>query len=136
MGTENYKGLKSFEDLVIWQQARELRNEILLLTKSFPTDERFRLTDQIIRSSRSVAANIAEGYGRYHYQEFIQFCRHARGSLSETTDHLICALDCSYIDEKTCNEFKERIVVLTKKINAFINYLKSAKSHSTNQQVN
>src|SRR5687767_5807178 len=116
MGNENYKGLKSFEELVIWQQARALRNEIFLLVKSFPNEEKYRLVDQIIRSSRSVAANIAEGFGRYHYQEFIQFCRHARGSLLETVEHLTCALDCNYIDEKACNQFKEKMEVLTRKI--------------------
>ncbi len=136
MESQNYKGLKSFEELVIWQEARQLRNDIFQTAKSFPTEEKFKLTDQIIRSSRSVTANIAEGFGRYHYQEFIQFCRHARGSLLETNDHLMCALDCNYIDGTVYNVFKNRIEVLTKKINAFINYLKSAKTHSANQQIN
>jgi four helix bundle protein len=58
-----------------------------------PEAEKYNLTNQIIRSSRSVTANIAEGFGRYHFQENIQFCRQARGSLVETLDHLYCCLD-------------------------------------------
>ena len=51
------------------------------------------MVDQLIRATRSITANIAEGHGRYHFQENIQFCRQARGSLTETLDHLICAQD-------------------------------------------
>ncbi len=65
----------TFEDLEIWQLARNFRKEISTLVKTFPSEEKYRLTDQMIRSSRSVTANIAEGYGRYHFQENIQFCR-------------------------------------------------------------
>lgn len=62
----------TFETLEVWKEARELRNEISKLTKKLPVNERFRLSDQMIRASRSVTANIAEGYGRYHFQENIQ----------------------------------------------------------------
>ena len=93
--------MKTFEELEAWKSARELRKANSRLAKTFPNDERFRLVDQIIRSSRSVPANIAEGIGRFHFQENIQFCRQARGSLSETLEHLICALDEGYIDEAT-----------------------------------
>ena len=85
--------MNSFKELEVWKSARELRKSISKLSKNFPKEERYRLIDQVLRSSRSVAANIAEGFGRYHYQENIQFCRQARGSLSETLEHLICAYD-------------------------------------------
>ncbi len=62
-------------ELESWKSARQLRIAISDLVKSFPADEKFRLKDQIIRSSRSIPANIAEGYGRFHYQENIQFCK-------------------------------------------------------------
>ena len=74
------ENLKAFESLEAWKVAKELRIEVSTLTKTFPKHEQYRLTDQIIRSSRSVAANIAEGYGRYHYLENMRFCRIARGS--------------------------------------------------------
>jgi four helix bundle protein len=87
-------------ELESWKSARELRQMISTLVKQLPKDEKFRLKDQIFRSSRSVPANIAEGFGRYHYQENIQYCRMAHGSLYETQEHLICALDEKYINEK------------------------------------
>lgn len=83
--------IRSFEDLECWKLAAELRRELSELVKRFPKEELYLLVSQLKRSSRSVASNIAEGYGRYHYQEYIQFCRQGRGSLYETLDHLIVA---------------------------------------------
>lgn len=60
---------QSFEDLDVWKLSRILRNQIFTLSKEFPDNEKYKLTDQIIRSSRSITANIAEGHGRFHYQE-------------------------------------------------------------------
>lgn len=60
--------MHSCEDLEAWKLARELRKNISELTKTFPADEKFKLGDQIKRSSRSVTNNISEGFGRYHYQ--------------------------------------------------------------------
>ena len=67
--------IKSFEDLDIWKFCRQLRKELEELVKTFPQEEKYRLSDQIIRAARRVTACIAEGYGRYHFQENIQFCR-------------------------------------------------------------
>jgi len=96
----NNADFKSFESLNVWQRARQIRNNIFELCKSFPKEETYKLVDQMIRSSRSIGNNIAEGYGRYHYQENIQFCRQSRGSEYELIDHLITALDCGYIQKK------------------------------------
>ena len=85
--------INSFEDLEVWKECRKFRNQISTTTEKFPKEEKYCLTDQIKRSSRSVTANIAEGYGRFHFQENAQFCRQARGSLTETLDHLFCGLD-------------------------------------------
>ena len=118
--------MNSFKELEVWKSARELRKSISNLTKNFPKEERYRLGDQIIRSSRSVAANIAEGFGRYHYQENIQFCRQARGALNETLEHLICAFDEGFITEE---EFKNQKAVFDsclKLLNGYIGYLKKA----------
>lgn len=60
--------IRSFEDLRVWECARKLQRKVSKLTKTFPKKEKYRLTDQMTRSSRSVPRNIAEGYGRYHYQ--------------------------------------------------------------------
>ncbi|WP_420846905.1 four helix bundle protein [Mucilaginibacter straminoryzae] len=87
------------------------------------------MTDQLIRSSRSITANIAEGFGRFHYQENIQFCRTARGSLRETLDHLICAVDCNYISDTELAQLKLQYEQCLKLLNGYISYLKKAKEH-------
>ena len=85
------------------------------------------MTDQIVRASRSVTANMAEGYGRFHYQENIQFCRQARGSLFELVDHLTVAFDEGYIDEEESRAFSERIFEVIRMLNGYIKYLKGRK---------
>lgn len=89
----------SFEELDAWKAGREFKKKVKLIASGFPKSEEYKLKDQIFRSSRSVTANIAEGFGRFHHQENIQFCRQARGSLTETLDHLIEANDCGYISK-------------------------------------
>jgi len=118
---------KNFKDLEIWKKGRELRNDISKLTKNFPLDEKYKLVDQMIRASRSVTANIAEGYGRYHYQENIQFCRHSRGSLTELQDHLTVALDEGYINAEVENEFDNKIEECIRILNGYIRFLTNSK---------
>lgn len=122
--------MQNFEDLESWKLSRQLRNDIAAMVKSFPAEEKYKLTDQIVRASRSVTANIAEGYGRFHYQENIQFCRHSRGSLNEVLDHLICAYDCSYITENDLNSYRGKITHILKILNGYISYLKKRKEES------
>lgn len=119
--------MKTFEELDCWKRANTLRVNLSALVKSFPAEEKFRLTDQIIRASRSVTANIAEGYGRFHYQEYTQFCRQSRGSLYELMDHLIVAADERYITGEQLNDYKQQISDCLAVLNGFINYLKKAK---------
>lgn len=94
MSKGKHEQQRDFRDLEIWKLAKELRKEVHLLCKNFPIEEKYRLADQLIRALRSVTANIAEGYGRFHYKEIIQFCRQARGSLYKCLDHLTVCLDC------------------------------------------
>lgn len=121
------KKISSFEDLDVWQKSRELRKNISKLIRDFPESEKFRLVDQIVRSSRSITSNIAEGYGRFHYQENIQFCRQARGSLYELLDHLNIALDEKYIKENKYKNFREQIFDIIRMLNGYIRYLKNKK---------
>lgn len=116
----------NFKDLDVWKKARELRMDISDLITQFPDKEKFRLTDQIVRASRSVTANIAEGSGRFYYKENIQFCRQARGSLYELNDHIICAYDEGYIDEPTLQMIDAKIIYCLKLLNGYIGYLKKA----------
>ena len=120
--------LKTFETLKCYQLARELRKAISLFCKTLPREETYRLKDQIIRSSRSISANIAEGYGRHHHQENIQFCRIARGSLSETLDHLTTALDEEYITNNQYTELRQKLEESWKVLNGYIAYLKKCAS--------
>src|SRR5688572_1919087 len=122
--------MKNFEELECWKRAAALRRRLSELVKRFHSDEKYKLTDQIIRASRSVTANIAEGFGRYHYQEYAQFCRQSRGSLFELIDHLIVARDEKYISETEFGELKIEIENCLIVLNGFINYLLHAKSRS------
>lgn len=120
--------VRTFEDLECWKQGAELRKKLSQVIKGFPSEEKYRLVDQIYRSTRSVTANIAEGYGRYHYQEYIQFCRQSRGSLYETLEHLIVACEEKYISEQQFSEFRLAIIRSIAVLNGFINYLGKAKT--------
>ena len=120
-------------DLEVWKKAIVFRNEISKLSKSFPIEEKYKLVDQIIRSSRSISANIAEGHGRFHFQENIQFCRTARGSLLETFDHLTVALDEGYLNEETFNVYNAEYEELIKMLNGYITYLKKRKEEERKQ---
>lgn len=126
----------NFYDLEIWKNCRKYRNEIRKIIKSFPTEEKYQLVDQLWRSSRSTTANIAEGFGRYHFQENIQFCRQARGSLSETLDQLICAYDEEYISKETLNNLKEQYELCLKILNGYISFLQKQKEIDENAKLN
>jgi four helix bundle protein len=115
---------KSFTELEVWKKARALKNELKELTQSFPSEEKFRLTDQIIRSSRSINAVIAEGHGRYTFKDQLHFCIIARGSLSETYNHLIDALDCNYITQEQLNCYKNKIDEIERLLNGYMAYLR------------
>jgi len=117
--------MRSFTDLDAWKKSHDLRKSISILVKGFPQDEKYRLTDQIIRSSRSIGNNIAEGHGRYHYVDSKKFFINARGSASETIDHLIIALDENYIDQVIFENLKTVFEDCMKLINGYINYLKN-----------
>ncbi len=119
--------MASFTELEVWKQSRKVRNWITDLVKKFPGDEKYRLVDQVIRSSRSIGNNLAEGHGRYHYQDNIRFCVMARGSLSETLDHLIVALDNNLISEEDLQLFQLEYDSCLRLLNGYIQYLKKKK---------
>jgi four helix bundle protein len=115
---------RSFTDLEVWKKAREFKNEIRKISNTFPADEKFRLTDQIIRSSRGINACIAEGHGRYSYKEQVHFCIISRGSLSETYNHLFDALDENYIKQDELSYFKTKIDEVERLLNGYISFLR------------
>ncbi|MES2775965.1 MAG: four helix bundle protein [Bacteroidota bacterium] len=116
---------QSFTELDVWKKARILKNEVKSLVEIFPADEKFRLIDQLIRSSRGINSMIAEGHGRFTFKDQLHFCVIARGSLSETLNHLIDAFDCKYISEAKLLHFKGLIDETGKLLNGYINYLRN-----------
>ena len=124
-----------FRDLEVWQKCKGLRENIWELCNQFPKEEKYRLSDQMIRASRSSCACIAEGYGRYHYQENIQFCRQARGSLYELIDHIIVAEECGYIDNEKAESMINEVKVSIRILNGYIKYLKTRKKMDENHPI-
>jgi four helix bundle protein len=116
-----------FEQLEVWKKTRLFKNEISQLVKTFATEEKYRLVDQLIRSSRSVNALISEGHGRYTYPDQIHFCIQARGSLTETINHLIDAYDEGYISEDRLISFKAKGKELERMINGYLSFLRKKR---------
>lgn len=101
--------IKSVKDLKVYQLAYKLAMEIFEITKKFPKEETYSLTDQIRRSSRSVAINIREGYAKRKYEQV--FCRHLNdslGSSEETRGWLEFAIDCRYITKEVHRKLDDR----------------------------
>jgi four helix bundle protein len=123
--------IKSFEDLQCWQACRALR--IFIRRKVIPLmpkEEIYRLADQLIRCSQSTTANIAEGYGRFHYLDNAKFCSNSRGSCWETLDHLITANDEGLISGELLAEGREIVNHAVKVTNGYISYLQRTAKDS------
>jgi len=109
--------IKSFRDLKVWQKAMDAAMDIYVLTLKFPKDERFSLSDQIRRSSRSVAANIAEAWRKRRYPaHWISKLSDSEAEAAETQTHLEFALRCRYIDQSAA----ERLNTLYEEIFAML----------------
>src|SRR3989338_331251 len=94
---EQQNQIKSFTDLIVWQEGHRLVVEIYRITKMFPREETYSLTDQMRRAASSVTSNIAEGFGRHGYKEKVQFFYLAHGSLIELKNQIFIARDVGYI---------------------------------------
>jgi four helix bundle protein len=123
--------ISSYRDLDVWKQSRLLVKNVYQLSKSFPKEEQFGLTNQVRRAAISVPSNIAEGSGRNHSKDSIQFFFIARGSLYEIETQLIIAFDLEYISDSQLHEVLEHIARCKKLLNGFINYF---QKQTTNQQ--
>ena len=119
---------QNFEQLECWKACRELRLFVVRkVVPVLPADERFRVADQLIRAARSSTANVAEGDGRFHYQDNAKFCRNARGSCKETLDHLITANDEGMISAELLLQGRVLVEQAVKLLSAYIRYLNNAK---------
>ncbi len=113
----------------------EVRKYVSVMIKKFPASEKYDLIDNMKRASHSATRNIAEGYGRFHFKENIQFCRHSRGSLYELIDDLITSRDENFITYEEYIDGRKKIDRALSILNGYINYLKRAlneKSESIN----
>lgn len=116
-----------FEEMTLWKKTRLLKKEVCNEARNFPASEKYRLTDQIIRSVRSVNALIAEGHGRFTWADQLHFCIQARGSLSETINHLIDALDDGLISNGRLEYFKSKGKEIELLLNGYITYLRKKR---------
>lgn len=115
------------EDFELYKMAREFRKKVYDLIKRLPKEEIYVLVPQMRRAALSISNNIAEGHGRWHFQESIQYCRVSRGSVEEVIDDLNVCLDEKYFDESEIIPLKEESYRLIEKINGYISYLKKQK---------
>ena len=123
--------IKSFEDLDVWKVGRQIRKELYVLATGFPKQEQYCLSQQIRTAAISLTANIAEGYGRFHYKENIQYCRIARGSAYELLDHLITCKDLEYVSEKQYDDLQVQLRRFVQLINGYIRSIGRVGSKGT-----
>jgi four helix bundle protein len=121
------KGRFGLDDFELYKVAREFRKRTYRLTKQLPAMEKYALTNQMRRAAISVTNNIAEGHGRWHYQENIQFCRISRGSVDELIDDFNTCEDEGYGDRQLVCELKIEAYDLIRRINGYIAYLRRTK---------
>ncbi len=119
---------QKFETLKVWQKAHAFMLDVhKRLVPILPKEERFGLTDQLRRSSKSIGANIAEGNGRFYYMDNVRFCYNARGSLDETINHLKAALDLGYCSEELYKNLRAEAEEIRRLLNGYIAWLKAQK---------
>lgn len=111
--------MHNFKNLKIWQKSRLLVKEVFLLTRDFPSEEKFGLTSQVLRSAYSIPSNIAEGSGRSSNKEFSRFLDISLGSAFELETQLILASDVNYLSEEKLQHIQSLLQEIQKMIYSF-----------------
>ena len=119
---------QTFEDLKVYQAAREFRKAMYALTRGLPDCEKFGLASQVRRAAVSLTNNIAEGHGRFHYLDQIRFTLQARGSLLELIDDLNICADENYLPADAILKFKQQASQVQQLVNGYIRYLRERKT--------
>ncbi len=119
---------RTFEDLEVYQLAREFRKKMYALTRQLPEFEKFELRSQVRRAAVSLTNNIAEGHGRYHFADQVRFFLAARGSLQELVDDLNVCDDERYIETDKIAELKNEAWRVLGLINGYLRYLRDRKA--------
>jgi four helix bundle protein len=131
-GNQNAGGerneFRTFEDLEVYQVAREFRKKMYGITRRLPDFEKFELASQIRRAAVSLTNNIAEGHGRYHFADQVRFFLGARGSLQELVDDLNVCDDEKYLESERVAEFKNEAWRVLGLINGYLRYLRDRKA--------
>lgn len=118
---------RTFEDLEVYQVAREFRKKMYGVTRQLPAFEKFELASQIRRASVSLTNNIAEGHGRYHFADQVRFFLGSRGSLQELVDDLNVCDDEKYLEIDKVAELKSEAWRVLGLINGYLRYLRDRK---------
>ncbi len=112
--------IKSFTELIAWQEGHKLVLQVYEISKQFPKEEQFGLTNQLRRAAVSITSNIAEGFSRNSYKEKLQFYSVSLGSTTEVQNQLLIARDLQYITEETFSKIAEQAVKVNKITNGLI----------------
>jgi four helix bundle protein len=118
--------IRDYRDLIVWQEAMEIAVLVYSLTRSFPREEMFGLTSQMRRSASSIAANIAEGFGRAQRRSFIQFLRIAQGSLKELETHAVLSVRVELLDAAKAEDLQDRCQRLGRRLVQFVRSLEAS----------
>jgi len=126
--------INRLEDIIVWQESMRLMKMVYELVKSFPFEEKYNLIKHMKACARNIPANIAEGYGRFHYQESTRFNRIARGSLMELKSDCLCAINVGVTDKASVQPILEQIESVNRLLNAFIQSTIKMQSKLANGQ--
>jgi four helix bundle protein len=121
---KDQQGFQTFEDLSVYQAAREFRKAVYAVTRDLPEVEKYGLASQMRRAAVSLTNNIAEGHGRYHYPDQIRFMLQSRGSLEELIDDLNVCLDEGYLQPAPVAELKQKAQSVLALLNGYLRYLR------------
>jgi len=124
---EQRRKTSTFEDLEVYQVAREFRKKMYGIAKRLPEIEKFGLANQVRRAAVSVTNNIAEGHGRYHYLDQIKFTLHSRGSVEELLDDLNVCIDEGYLPPDEIEPLKQQGWRVRQLIDGYVRYLRRQK---------
>jgi len=119
----------NLDQLEVWRLARDFAVTIYkIVIPHLPASEKYNLADQLKRAAASVPANIAEGHGRFYFQDNVRFCYIARGSLTEAQSHLALAKELGFITQEIFTSVTSEAEKVVRSINGWIAYLKKAKT--------
>src|ERR1700752_1321269 len=125
---KNQTGFQTFEDLEVYQAAREFRKAMYGVTRRLPNFEKYEVASQIRRAAVSLTNNIAEGHGRFHYPDQMRFILHSRGSLEELIDDLNICLYEGYVPPDEVATLTEKAMGVLVLLNGYLRYLRGRSS--------